>query len=96
MTTKLVSSPVTRELEYEIEGRKVLVSLESVELASSSVDDFLILRLSGLRTGWEISLRELARYAALHPRNKKTNFRLKVNAKVEDVEAWAKEYEAKS
>lgn len=96
MATKLVSSPVTRELEYEIDGRKVVVSLESVELASSSVDDFLILRLSGYRTGWEISLRELARYAALHPRNKKTNFRLRVKAEVEDVKAWAKEYEARS
>lgn len=96
MTTKLVSAPVSRELEYEIDGRTVIVSLESVELASSSVDDFLTLRLKGYRTGWEISLRELARYAALHPRNKKTNFRLKVNAKAEDVEAWAKDYEARS
>jgi hypothetical protein len=89
MTTKLTASPVVRELEYEIDGRKVLVGLESV----ADSDDHLTLRLSGLRTGWYVSLRELARLAVLHPRDKKENFRLRVTATVEDINEWRKEYE---
>ena len=93
LTTKLNASPVVRELEYEIDGRKVLVGLESVQDIDTEPDDHLTLRLSGLRTGWHISLRELARFAALHPRDKKTSLRLKVNANVEDIKRWTEYYE---
>lgn len=54
MTTRL-EAPVYRELEYEVQGRSVIVGLEI-----RNERPVLSVRLKGRRSGWMVDLRQLA------------------------------------
>jgi hypothetical protein len=62
VTTKL-SDPVYRELEYEIEGRKVIIGMEVI-----GDKPVISCRLKGLRSGWHFDARRFADLASKAPR----------------------------
>lgn len=78
MATKLSTSPVTRALDAEIDGRPVTATLE--------VQDgkpVLRLRAKNQRTGWFINLQNLSDIASWHPRLKTRDMELKMMPRTE-------------
>ena len=79
---------VLRELAYQIDGRAVVAGLEM-----SGGKPVLTLRLKGLKTGWEVDLRAIADFAALHPRPGTGNLELLPSYDGDQARKWRKQYE---
>lgn len=90
MVTKLSASPVSRELDVEIAGRKVVVTLEVTDNVP-----MLRFRPKGYRTGWEISLEVLSKVASWHRRLKSKDMTIMATAN-EAFENYLKLYDWKS
>jgi len=78
MPTSLETSPVTRLLKTEIDGKPVSVTLEVRDGLP-----VLRLRVKGQRTGWFMNLNNLCEIASWHPRLKDKDMELKMTPKQE-------------
>lgn len=92
MATALKKSPVTRELDFCIDERQVLVTLDMMDNKP-----ILHLRLKGYKTGWYINLENLSQIASWHPRLKSSDMELMTTPKEnlkKDIESfdWKTKY----
>ena len=78
MPTKLETSPVTRLLGNEIDGKPVSITLEVRDGTP-----VLQLRVKGQRTGWFVNLNNLCEIASWHPRLRSKDMELKMTPKQE-------------
>jgi len=88
VTTRL-SDPVYRELEYEIEGRKVIIGMEVI-----GGKPVISCRLKGLRSWWYFDAARFADFVSKAPRMTE-GWELKIN-KPELMEEYEKEICKKS